>query len=221
MGGILTTICFMCRLNASTKNKNKNSSLLVLGAFSSLILLLIPTPTVFAQVSPWELFQMLCGTGRLVTGPQCQNLSTGTNTCANGLLVAVGVCIPTNTNTGVPNTTTCPPGSTLQNGVCEPFTNPVQSPPVANAGQSQTVTEGFPVSLDGSNSYATTTGATITSYSWTQTSGPTVGLNGATLPSPLFTAPSQPATLTFSLTVTDSLGQVSQPSSVTVTVVAS
>jgi K319-like protein len=166
---------------------------------------------------------MLCGTGRLVTGPQCQNLFTGTNTCANGLLFSVGVCIPTNinTNTGVPTTTTCPPGSTLQNGVCVPFTNPVQSPPVANAGQPQTVPEGSLVFLDGSTSYATTSGAYISSYSWTQTSGTTVGLDGATFARPSFTAPSSPATFTFSLTVTDSLGQVSQPSSVTVTVVAS
>lgn len=221
MGGILTTVCLMCRLNAITKNKNKNLSLLALGVFSSLILLLIPTSTVFAQASdPWELFQTLCGTGRLASGPQCQNLLTGTNTCTNGLLFAAGVCIPT--NTGVPGTNTCPSGYILQNNACVPSTpSPTPSAPVANAGQSQTVSEGSLVFLDGQSSYVTTSGAYIASYSWIQTSGPTVGLNGATVSSPYFTAPSSPTTLTFSLTVTDNLGQVSQPSSVTVIVVAS
>ena len=103
--------------------------------------------------------------------------------------------------------------------MCVPFTNPIQSPPIANAGVDQIVTEGFTVSLDGASSYATTSGATIVSYAWTQTSGPTVGLNGATTPSPIFTAPAQATTLSFSLTVTDSLGRVSSPDSVTITVV--
>ncbi len=223
MGGILTTVCLMCRLNTITRNKNKNLSLLALGVFSSLILLLIPTSTVFAQASdPWELFQMLCGTGRLASGPQCQNLLTGTNTCTNGLLFAAGVCIPTNTgvttpNTGVP-TTTCPSGYILQNSACVP-TNP-SSPPVADAGISQTATSGTTVFLDGSRSSATN-GATIVSYSWVQSPGSvTVTLTGANTVTPSFLAPPvvNQTPLVFSLTVTDSLGQVSIPSSVTVTV---
>ncbi len=171
--------------------------------------------SVFGQ-DPWGLFQTLCPAGRLAAGPQCQNLLTGNNigtgTCNNGFLLSLGVCMPTTTNS-------CPIGSVLQNGVCVPFTNPIQSPPIANAGQDQTVTEGFTVSLDGASSYATTSGVTIVSYSWVQTSGPMVGLNAATTATPIFTAPAQATTLTFSLTVTDSLGQVSSPDSVTITVV--
>jgi hypothetical protein len=180
-----------------------------------MLLLLIPNSAVFGQ-SPWGMFQTLCPAGRLATGPQCQNLLTGNNIgtgiCNNGFLLSLGMCVPTTTNT-------CPIGSVLQNGVCVPFTNPIQSPPIANAGHDQTVTEGFTVSLDGASSYATTSGATIVSYAWTQTFGPTVGLNAATTASPIFTAPAQATTLMFSLTVTDSLGQVSSPNSVTITVV--
>ncbi len=187
---------------------------IVFSTISTTLLLLIPNSAVFGQ-DPWGLFQTLCPAARLATGPQCQNLLTGNNLgtgiCNNAFLISIG-CVPTTTST-------CPIGSVLQNGVCVPFTNPIQSPPIANAGQDQTVTEGLTVSLDGASSYATTSGATIVSYSWVKTSGPTVGLNGATSPSPFFTAPAQPTTLTFSLTVTDSLGQVSSPDSVTITVV--
>jgi len=222
--------CLMRRLEANTKDKDLN--LLVIGGFLTLILVLIPSSAVFAQ-SPWGLFQKLCPSGLLATGPQCANLFTGNNmgTCDNAFLVSIGLCTPSSTNTCptntvlqngvcVPISSTCPIGTVLQNGVCVPFTNPIQSPPIANAGQDQTVTEGFPVFLNGAASFATTSGATIVSYSWVQTSGPTVGLNGATLPTPTFTAPTQATTLMFSLTVRDSLGQVSSPSSVTVTVVA-
>jgi hypothetical protein len=188
---------------------------IVLSTISTMLLLLIPNSAVFGQ-DPWGLFQTLCPAGRLATGPQCQNLLTGNNigtgTCNNAYLISIGACVPTSTST-------CPIGSVLQNGVCVPFTNPIQSAPIANAGQDQTVTEGFPVFLDGSSSHVTTSGATIVSYSWVQTFGPTVGLNGATLSSPTFTAPAQATTLTFSLTVTDSLGQVSSPDSITITVV--
>jgi K319-like protein len=103
------------------------------------------------------------------------------------------------------------------------FTNPVQSPPVAVAkvSPSSTVVRGTTVILNGLSSFATTSGAHIALYSWAQTSGPTVGLNGTTTATPTFTASSSPSTLTFSLTVTDSLGYVSSLGSVTVTVVPS
>ena len=45
----------------------------------SIILLLIPTTMAFGQTNPWGLFQQLCPTGRLATGPQCQNFFTNTN----------------------------------------------------------------------------------------------------------------------------------------------
>ena len=88
----------------------------------------------FGQTNPWALFQQLCPTGRLATGPQCQNFFTNTNSCSTGSVLQNGVCAPfTNTNT-------CPTGSVLQNGVCAPFTTPVQTAPIANAGPDQTVT---------------------------------------------------------------------------------
>ena len=182
----------------------------------SIILLLIPITMVFGQTNPWALFQQLCPTGRLATGPQCQNFFTNTNTCPTGSVLQNGVCVPfTNTNT-------CPTGSVLQNGVCVPTTTPVQTAPIANAGPDQTITPllGTTVALDGTASFATTSGATIVSYSWVQTSGsPTVTLTGANTAAPTFPAPtvSTSTPLTFSLTVTDSNGAVSAPDSVTIT----
>jgi hypothetical protein len=195
----------------SRKTISSSSLLSIVLSTISTTLLLIPNSAVFGQ-DPWGLFQTLCPTGRLATGPQCINVLTGSTICNNAFLISIGICVPSSTST-------CPIGSVPQNGVCVPFTNPIQSPPIANAGQDQTVTEALSVSLDGTSSYPTTSGATIASYAWTQTSGPTVGLNGANSPTPFFTAPSQATTLTFSLTVTDSFGQVSSPDSVTITVV--
>jgi len=217
----------MRRLEANTKDKDLN--LLVIGAFLTLILVLTPSSAVFAQ-SPWGLFQKLCPSGLLATGPQCANLFTGNNmgTCDNAFLVSIGVCISSSTNTCptntvlqngvcVPISSTCPIGTVLQNGVCVPFLNPIQSAPVANSGPSQTVSPGSQVTLNGAGSFATS-GATIVSYSWVQTSGPLVALSGANTVTPTFTAPSFSTSLTFSLTVTDSNGAISSPSSVTITV---
>jgi hypothetical protein len=91
--------------------------------------------------------------------------------------------------------------------------------PIANAGPSQLVTEGSLVTLNGAGSFATTSGATIVSYSWVQVSGVAVSLNGANTVTPTFTAPTVNGTLVFSLTVTDSNGAVSSPSAVTISVV--
>jgi K319-like protein/Big-like domain-containing protein/NHL repeat-containing protein/6-bladed beta-propeller protein len=88
----------------------------------------------------------------------------------------------------------------------------VNLPPVANAGADQTVNEGTAnVKLDGTKSYDPDKGDTIASYSWTQTSGPTVALTGANTATPAFTAPQVNAdtTLTFSLKVTDNHGAAS------------
>lgn len=81
--------------------------------------------------------------------------------------------------------------------------------PVAEAGPSQTVTEGSPVSLNGSGS---TTGEGIT-YQWTHTvdpaAGSTVELTDANTIQATFIAPEvgpEGDTLTFKLTVTDSNG---------------
>ena len=79
--------------------------------------------------------------------------------------------------------------------------------PVANAGVDQTVPEASQVALDGGGS--TDQYETIIAYSWTQTGGPIVSLTGAGTSVAQFTAPSGvvgQTTLTFQLTVTNSLG---------------
>ncbi|HNT22876.1 MAG TPA: hypothetical protein PKM21_00805, partial [Anaerolineales bacterium] len=55
-------------------------------------------------------------------------------------------------------------------------------------------------------------------YLWTQTGGPAVTLSDAGARNPTFTAPGNPAVLTFSLVVTDSLGAASTPDTVIVIV---
>jgi hypothetical protein len=90
--------------------------------------------------------------------------------------------------------------------------------PLANAGPNQAVRQGFTVTLDGTGSHAIASGATIASYSWVQTAEPWVTLRAANTARPEFTAPQQSTSLTFSLTVRDSTGAVSSPSTVTVTV---
>ena len=206
------SIGLMRRLKANTKDKGLN--LLVIGAFLALILVLTPSSAVFAQ-SPWGLFQRLCPSGLLATGPQCANLLTGNNmgTCDNSFLMALGICTPSSTNTCpigtvlqngvcvpisitcpigtvlqngvcvpisstcpigtvlqngvcVPISSTCPIGTVLQNGVCVPFPNPIQSAPVAVATVSPSSTVGVNtnVTLIGSSSFATTSGATVKSY---------------------------------------------------------
>ncbi len=93
--------------------------------------------------------------------------------------------------------------------------------PTADAGDAQTVAEGKTATLDGSGS-SDPENETL-SYAWTQSSGTTVTLNGATTAAPTFTAPTQLAddeTLVFSLIVTDARGAASAPDTVTVTVTA-
>ncbi len=81
----------------------------------------------------------------------------------------------------------------------------VNVPPVANAGPDQTAVSGTAVALDGTGSYDPD--GTIVSYGWTQVSGPTVTLSGATTSRPSFTAPWSPGTVVLRLTVTDNNGQ--------------
>jgi hypothetical protein len=89
--------------------------------------------------------------------------------------------------------------------------------PKANAGTDQTVKEGTNVTLDGSGS--TATNATIASYRWLQTGGPTVSFTSSAV-KPTFTAPAvtgSSTVLQFKLTVTDSKGVI-DTDTVTVTV---
>jgi len=96
---------------------------------------------------------------------------------------------------------------------------PASQTPVANAGSNQAVASGSPVTLDGSAS-ADPGGAPVT-FAWSQIAGPAVTLSGAdtarpTFASPVVTAGSPTATLTFSLVVTSAHG--SATSTVTITV---
>jgi hypothetical protein len=89
--------------------------------------------------------------------------------------------------------------------------------PAAEAGANQSVDTLTTVVLEGSGSDPD--GDTPLTYQWTQTSGPAVSLSDAAAAQPSFTAPADPAVLTFSLRVTDSLGLAAQntdPVSVTV-----
>ena len=83
-------------------------------------------------------------------------------------------------------------------------------PPVANAGQDQTVRSGSKVKLSGTESTDADDG--IASYQWRQVSGTSVRLSDQNEARSSFTAPrvtSKGETLTFELTVMDTAGQSS------------
>jgi hypothetical protein len=82
----------------------------------------------------------------------------------------------------------------------------VNHPPVADAGDDQTVAEGATVQLNGADSYDPD--GDFLSYSWVQTGGPAVQLSHAGAAQPTFAAPlvgTAGATLTFALTVSDGI----------------
>ena len=93
----------------------------------------------------------------------------------------------------------------------------VNQAPVANAGSDQSMSVGAPVTLNGSGS-SDPEGHTPLSYGWTQAGGPVVTFT-PNLSLTTFTAPLSPVVLTFTLTVTDSLGLADPtPDEVVVTV---
>jgi hypothetical protein len=90
--------------------------------------------------------------------------------------------------------------------------------PVADAGPDQTVDEGDAVQLDASASYDPDGGPNALSFSWTQTSGPSVTLNNSASATPSFTAPSVSFTQTavFSVQICDGLDCTTDSVSVTI-----
>jgi hypothetical protein len=90
-------------------------------------------------------------------------------------------------------------------------------PPIANAGPDQTVLTNTIVTLDGSGG-SDPDGDLPLAYGWAQTGGPAVTLSSRTSVSPTFTAPANPAVLSFNLTVTDATGLPSMPDQCVVTV---
>src|SRR5579872_1806085 len=89
-------------------------------------------------------------------------------------------------------------------------------PPVAQAGNAQTVNKRTTVTLDGSGS-SDADGHALT-YAWSQVGGAAVTLSSASSPKPTFTAPGVSGALTFSLVVNN--GQLaSAASTVVITVI--
>lgn len=98
------------------------------------------------------------------------------------------------------------------------ITVPANAAPVAAPGAAQTVAGGAAVALNGAGS-SDLENDPIT-FAWTQTSGPTVTLTGATTATPSFTAPPKAGAaqvMTFELVVNDGATN-SIPASVTITV---
>ncbi len=92
--------------------------------------------------------------------------------------------------------------------------------PTAVVGNNQSVKSAAVVTLDGSGSFDPG-GNLPLAYGWTQTGGtPAVVLSSAIISHPTFTAPivANQTTLTFTLVVTNSIGQVSTPAMVAITV---
>jgi uncharacterized repeat protein (TIGR01451 family) len=94
---------------------------------------------------------------------------------------------------------------TIMGSATAPIT--VNYAPVADAGVDQSVSLSTLVTLDGSGSDDPVDHHLPLTYGWTQTGGTPVTLSSATVSQPTFTAPGAAAILTFTLTVTDSLGR--------------
>jgi hypothetical protein len=89
--------------------------------------------------------------------------------------------------------------------------------PTANAGGNQQVLVADIVTLDGSAS-SDPDGHLPLTFDWQQTGGPSVLLSSQVISRPTFTAPSTPASLTFTLRVSDTHGLGSTPALAVVTV---
>jgi hypothetical protein len=100
--------------------------------------------------------------------------------------------------------TACGGGGSASGGGSNTSPPPTNKAPTANAGEDKTVDEGNGITLSGSGADSD---GSISSYSWTQTSGDPVTINNADNSSASFdvTTTTQ-VTLTFQLTVTDNDG---------------
>jgi len=105
----------------------------------------------------------------------------------------------------------------VKDGTDVDTSTPVNPPPVADAGQDTVLSQGVHTYiLDGSGSYGQG-GATITSYSWTQTAGTTTAINSPNTDTTTISGLTVSGNYVYSLTVTDNNG-LTATSSVTVTV---
>jgi hypothetical protein len=148
-------------------------------------------------------------------------LGSTSSTSNSGGDASFSVSLPLNIPAGQVATATAtdPSGNTSQFSTCEAVQQVAANlPPIANAGPNQTVTVGTLVMLDGTGSSDPDNGPSPLTFTWTQTSGPTVTLTGANTATPGFT-PTQTGMYVFSLVVNDGLAD-SAPATVTITVVS-
>ena len=157
-------------------------------------------------------------------------VTSGTLTFSDGSTVSFGalpnegstgltVSFPARATTSLKVTITGVSSSTVNVGLSEveAWGAPTEMIPVATVSAAPTAAAGSTVQLDGSGS-SDAEGLPLT-YNWTQTGGPSVTLAGAATSKPTFTAPAGPASLTFSLTVSDGV-HTSLPANVTIEVQA-
>ncbi len=114
---------------------------------------------------------------------------------------------PITTATPTPTATPRATATPMPTATARPTATPVPNlPPVADAGDNQTIASGGKVTLNGTKSYDPEEQAIA--YEWIQTGGTSIALSAATVSKPTFTAPTvaigQSVTLIFELTVTDS-----------------
>ena len=89
----------------------------------------------------------------------------------------------------------------------------LNQPPTANAGEDQTVASGNIITLKGSG---TDPDGDPLRYSWEHTSGPAVTLTNSTTQQPTFTSPNGPATITFTLSVSDGTDTITDTVDITI-----
>jgi len=127
-------------------------------------------------------------------------INTATTTSTDNETTTTSTVIETTTTTTVKPTTSTTISSGSGGGGGGGGSTPLNTMPVAEAGNDQEAIEGDLISLDGSESYDND-GDSLT-YQWTQIAGPTVSLSGSTAAQPEFYAP-RVGTFTFTLVVND------------------